>query len=235
MDRLVEEPQTETKETHPAVKIKLKETTPISQTEQNVEKTTEVPEQESENSRYINSFKDITVADIKRQQEEKEVAEFEKQKEDLIQAQFSSSPAQVEEKQEKTQSVNVKVIEKPNYDLIEENKKIIKLKKKTKSKSINKKKVAGIVLACTLGASAIVCVTNAVMIDSMNSSFVQIDETYNLNLAKYLKNLYKLDTTKNSMDIIETYPEEKHEAGDLGQHSNWFDKICSFIAGLFGG
>ena len=235
MDRLVAETQTEKQETHPAVKIKLKETAPISQTEQKVENPTEVPQQESENSRYINSFKDITVADIKRQQEEEKVVEFEKQKEDLIQAQFSNYQAYVEEKQEKAQDVNEKVIEKPNYDLIEENKKIVKLRKKAKTKSINKKKLAGIALACTLGVSAIVCVTNVVIIDNLNSSFVQIDETYNLNLAQYLKNLYNLDTTKKGMDIIETYPEEKNEAGDLGQHSNWFDKICSFIAGLFGG
>lgn len=209
MDRLIAEKEVETK-TEKKAEIKVEEKTKPS-------------------SQYVNSFENLTVADIKRQEEKRQAEEFKVEKEELIKGQFKP------QEEVKAEQASQKIIEKPNYDLIEENKKIVKLKKKTKTKSVNKKKVAGIALACALGASAVVCVTNTILIDNMNTQFIQIDETYKLNLAKYLQNIYKLDTTKQSMEIIETYPDELLDAGDLGEYSNWFDKICSFLGGLFGG
>lgn len=128
------------------------------------------------------------------------------------------------------------VIEKPNYDFLQEPKRTIILSKKSeqKKKKISKK-TAGIVLACALAGSSVICATNAVLIDQMSSSFVQIDETYKFNLAKYLKNINNLDATKKSMDFLETYPDDLLNAGDLGEKSNWFDRLCNFLGGLFGG
>ena len=37
------------------------------------------------------------------------------------------------------------------------------------------------------------------------------------------------------MEMIETYPEDMLDAGDLGKVSNWFDRLCNFIVGMFGG
>lgn len=186
------------------------------------------------NESYLNSFKDMTIADLKREEEEK----FKAERDRLIQEQFEKElKEKTKVKQEKVQKTakeeSKNVIEKPNYDLIEENKKIVKLSKKTHEKS--KKKTAGIVLACVLGASAVVCVANTIVIDQMSSNYVQIDETYQFNLAKYLKDIYNLDVTKDSMQVIETYPDELLDAGDVGESSNWFDRICNFIVGIFGG
>lgn len=183
-------------------------------------------EKPSHQTEYLNSLENLTVADIKRQQEKKEAEEFKKEKEVLIEKQFEK----VEQKQEVCQNI----IEKPNYDFIEE-KKVVKLKTNKIEKKKRNKKIAGIVLSCALGASAIICVTNAVIIDNMSANFTQIDETYKLNLYKYLKNIANLDSTKKSMEVIETYPEEILDAGNNGLATNWFDRICNFINGFFGG
>ena len=63
----------------------------------------------------------------------------------------------------------------------------------------------------------------------------KLPEEFRNELAKYLKNLAKLDSTKESMEIIPTYPDEFYEAGEIGEKSNWFDRICNFIGGIFGG
>lgn len=69
----------------------------------------------------------------------------------------------------------------------------------------------------------------------MNSNYLQISETYNLNLLDYLKNINNLDNAQNGMEMIETYPDELLEAGDIGKENNWFDRICNYIVGIFGG
>ncbi len=259
MDKNIAEKLTETaKETQTKVQTQEAQKAEI-------EKKTEIVVQSAppQNS-YLTSFENMTVADIKREEERKEKLKFEQEKEELISQQFSaettiqealaqkkSSSIQGQEKQEESQQTKVpkqektesvkqttssaNVIEKPNYDLIEQNVKVVKIKKKKSEKSKKRTKAAGIALACALAGCAIVCVTNTVIIDQMNSEFIQIDENYNFNLATYLRNIYNLDTTKNSMEMIETYPEDLLEAGDLGQESNWFDRLCNFIGGIFGG
>ena len=229
-------PVTETKKEEvvvPKIKIRLKQE--VSQKESEPAKEQNFAEETPVSSRnaYISSFGDLTVADIKKQEEDKRVEEFNAKKDELLKKQFEIADKR-EEKEEK-QEVSQNVIEKPNYDLIEENRKVIKLKQSDKKKKTNSKKVAGIVMACTLGASALVCVTNTIIIDNMSSNFTRIDETYKMNLKKYLKHIYDLDTTKKSMEMIETYPEDTLDAGDLGKVSNWFDRLCNFIGGMFGG
>lgn len=219
MDKLIAEKQTEVK---------------IEEEKLNVQKIESenlvVREQPSMQTEYLNSLENITLADVKRKEEEKKMEEFKIEKEILIQQQFQQEEAEKEEEQ-----VCQNIIEKPNYDLIEENKKIVKLQSKKQGKAKNRKKIAGIAIACALGASAIICVTNAVIIDNMNSGFVQIEEIYKMNLMKYLKNIADLDTTKKSMEIIETYPDEVLNAGEIGNSTNWFDRFCNFMGGIFGG
>lgn len=209
MDRLIAEKEVETK----------------------TEKKTEinVEEKAEPSSQYINSFENLTVADIKRQEEKRQAEEFKVEKEELIKEQFKP------QEEVKAEQASQKIIEKPNYDLIEENKKIVKLHSKKKEKKKVSKKTAGIVMSCALAAGAIICVTNAVLIDNMNANYIQIDETYNMNLASYLRQIYNLDSAQNSMELVETYPEEMLDAGDFGEQSNWFDRLCNFINGLFGG
>ena len=227
MDKLVLEKETETqteKEVEIAEVSEFKEE--IVETVE-VEKTQEVPSQ----TKYLSSLENMTIADFKKQEDEKKAVEFEKEKEVLIAQQYEKIDQPI------TEQVSQNIIEKPNYDLIEENKKIIKLKSKqqTQKKKKSNKKLATIAIACALGIGAVISVVNCAIIDNMSANYVQIDETYKLNLSKYLKNINNLDQAQNGMEMIETYPEEILDAGDVGEKSNWFDRLCNFIGGIFGG
>ena len=222
--------------TETLVEVKVEKET---QSEKKVEQTV-VKEAPPINSQYLSNFENLTVADIKREEEKVKEEEAKKMREALLEAERAEveRKREVEEQalqEEEKSAKSTNVIEKPNYDLIEENKKIVKLKKRTASKRMKKKKTAALILACALGASAIVCVTNTIILDQMNSYFVQLEDSYKLNLQRYLQNISNLDATKKGMEVIETYPEDLLDAGDIGKKSNWFDKICDFLGGLFGG
>ncbi len=239
MDRLIAETEQEIKQE----KItKTEESVTQAKTEVISEKKEEiiVNKQPPINS-YLNSFENKTIADIKREEEKKQLEEFEKEKEELIKKQYAEVDNRKEKIEEKTETVECNepikenIIEKPNYDLIGNNKKIIRLKSNQKTQKPKSKKVASIILACALGVCSVICVTNTIIIDQMQSSYIEIDKSYNFKLGQYFKNIYNLDSAKNGTEMIETYPEETRPAGDLGQKSNWFDRICNFIARLFGG
>ena len=198
-------------------------------TETQIEEKTEL-KQESAPAKtgYLNSLENITIGDFKKQEEEKKIAEFEKEKEVLIQQQY-------QEKEEKQESQNI--IEKPNYDFIEESKRVIKLRKNLKPEAEkSKKNKRGIVIAVGLAICSLIAVTNVTILDNYSSSLSNLQhEFYDVNLPKYLKNIANLDTTKKSMEFIETYPEEMQSAGDIGEKTNWYDKLTNFISGAFGG
>lgn len=200
-----------------------------------VEQKTEIeklPEEKQETvsakTEYLNSLENITIGDYKKQEEEKKLEQFQQEKEELIQKQF-------EVKQEKQESQNI--IEKPNYDFIEENKKVIKLRKILKPEAEKSKKSRrGVVIAIGLAICSLLAVTNVTILDNYSSSLSNLQhEFYDVNLPKYLKNIANLDTTKKSMEFIETYPEEMQNAGDIGEKTNWYDKLTNFISGVFGG
>lgn len=218
MDRLVLEKEAE-------VETKIENT----QTEQQKDEI-ELKQEEVSKTKYLSSLENMTIADFKRKEEDAKLKSFEKEKEVLIAMQYEP---QTEIKKEKQVFQNV--IEKPNYDLIEENKKVVKFKSTQKLKKKPSKKAASIAIACALAFTAGIAVANCVIIENMNSSYIQIDETYQLNLASYLRNISNLDQAQKGMEFIETYPEEMLDAGDTGKKSNWFDRLCNFIAGIFGG
>ncbi len=220
MDRLVVEKEAE-------VEIEKEIKTEVSQ---NQEIETLPESSAASKTQYLSSLENMTIADYKKQESEKELKAFEKEKEVLIAMQYET-----QEQQQETKQVARNVIEKPNYDLLEENKKIVKLKSKAQTKKKTNKKLASIAIACALGITAGIAVINCVIIENMSSNYLQIDETYKLNLSKYLKNINNLDQAQNGMEIIETYPEEMMDAGDVGKESNWFDRLCNFIGGIFGG
>ena len=216
MDKLVLEPE---------VEKKIKTENVVQQKTENSTKAELLSDKKTD---YLNSLDNMTIADYKKKEEDKRVAEFEAEKEELIQQIYK--PAEKEEKQ-----VSQNIIEKPNYDFIEENKKVVKFKQKNSPKKKPSKKFSGIAIACALGISSLICVTNCAIVEAMNSNYLQISETYNLNLLDYLKNINNLDNAQNGMEMIETYPDELLEAGDIGKESNWFDRICNYIVGIFGG
>ena len=192
------------------------------------EKSTEEAPPEEYKTEYLKSFEDMTLADMINKEDVEKEKELQKQKEELIEQQFTQ-----EEKEEE------KIIEKPNFDLIEPDKRVIKLRRKQEKfqpKERKKSKKFGIALAIGLGIASVLCVTNVAILENYSSSLSQLEtEFYEVNLPKYLKDVANLDTTKKSMEFLDTYPEEINQAGELGTKTNWFDKFCNFWSGLFGG
>lgn len=231
MDRLVAEAETKTEEkVETEVAVETLEMTEAPNSSEETESGL------TENSKYLNSFENMTVADFKKQEEKKRLAEFEKEKETLIQNQYKQEEEMPQPEKEKKQEVSQKIIEKPNYDFIQENDKIVKLSKKEKPKKKSSKKKLSLILSVVLGIAAIICIGNVIAIDHMSSNLAGIEhELYEVNLPKYLKDIANLDTTKKGMEFIETYPEDIFDAGEAGHKTNWFDKFCNFFSGLFGG
>ena len=232
MDRLVAEVETKTEEKiETEVAVETQEQTEVETVSQ---ETVAAPV--TENSKYLNSFENMTVADFKKQEEKKMLEEFEVEKEQLIQKQYEKLEEAPEPEKEKKQEVSQKIIEKPNYDFIQENDKVVTLSKKEKAKKKTSKKRLSLFLSLALGISAIICISNVIAIDHMSSNLAGLEyELYEVNLPKYLKDIADLDTTKKGMEFIETYPEDIYDAGESGQKTNWFDKVCNFFSGLFGG
>ena len=234
MDRLIleaktKEAKTKMKETSVETKVEIKqevkkETTleekVISKQEQKEQEITEKEEVEEEiYNGYLSNFENLTLSDVKSQETVDEVAE-EVQSEEIEDEQKVSPPQVKEEK-----TVKKLIIEKPNYDFIAKSNK--KEKKKGKLKTI--------VLACALAICSVLCVSGAVMCDQLNDNYLELQDTYDLNLRTYLSNINKLNITNQGLEFLETYPEELNAPSDIGKTSNWFDRIANFIAGLFGG
>ena len=123
----------------------------------------------------------------------------------------------------------------------EEHKKIFKDEEKIeifeKSKRKNKWKLKNIVFSLLFAILGIWGIINISTIDSLNSQIASVTETYNVNLVNYLKNLTAIDTTnQNNMEnLFEVIPNDNLLPTNIAETSNWFDRFCNFLAGLFGG
>lgn len=236
MDRLIleaktKEAKTEVKETSVQAQAEIKqevkkattlEEKVISKQEQKEQEITEKEEVEEEiYNGYLSNFENLTLSDVKSQEAVDEVAE-EVQSEEIEDEQKVSPPQVKEEK-----AVKKLIIEKPNYDFIAKSNKKEKPKRKGKLKTI--------VLACALAICSVLCVSGAVMCDQLNDNYLELQDTYDLNLRTYLSNINKLNITNQGLEFLETYPEELNAPSDIGKTSNWFDRLANFIAGLFGG
>lgn len=226
MERLVAETEVKTE-----TEVQVETEKEVVETQQPVLQQEIVPEETPTaeyKSEYLKSFEDMTLGDMINKEEVARQKELQKEKEQLIEQQYTQ-----EEKQEE------KIIEKPNFDLIEPDKRVIKLRKKqakTQPKERTKNKKFGLILAIGLGIASILCVTNVAILEHYSSSLSQLEtEFYEVNLPKYLKDVANLDSTKKSMEFLDTYPEEINDAGELGTKTNWFDKFCNFWSRLFGG
>ena len=236
MDRLIleaktKEVKTEAKEASVQAQAEIKqevkkattlEEKVISKQEQKEQEITEKEEVEEEiYNGYLSNFENLTLSDVKSQETVDEVAE-EVQSEEIEDEQKVSPPQVKEEK-----TVKKLIIEKPNYDFIAKSNKKEKPKRKGKLKTI--------VLACALSVCSVLCVSGAVMCDQLNDNYLELQDTYDLNLRTYLSNINKLNITNQGLEFLETYPEELNAPSDIGKTSNWFDRLANFIAGLFGG
>ncbi len=78
---------------------------------------------------------------------------------------------------------------------------------------------------------------NVATIDNISGQIAQVSSQYELNLANYLKNLWTLDATNadNMENLFETIPDSELPPTKVDEQSNWFDRFCNFLGGLFGG
>lgn len=148
-----------------------------------------------------------------------------------IQSQVKSQP----------QQENI-VIETPNYDLIpqtppQKEKRILKLEKQVE-KSQPKKKMSFLkkaIIASVLALTVWLGVFTAVDLSNSISAYNAANSQYSVNLANLLKNISSVDSGNKTSELIQTYPNELMRPDQLQQQSNWFDRLCNFLSGLFGG
>lgn len=183
------------------------------------EKVEEVEEKKEIYDGYLSNFENLTLSDVKPQEAVKEQEPVAQVAEEVVE---EEKPLAVQER-----TVKKLIIEKPNYDFIAKSNKKEKPKRKGKLKTI--------VLACALAVCSVLCVSGAVMCDQLNNNYLELQDTYDLNLRSYLSNINKLNITNQGLEFLETYPEELNTPSSIGKTSNWFDRIANFIAGLFGG
>lgn len=174
-------------------------------------------------SEYLSSFKNLTLKDVKK--EEVKTAPAEISSEDIEPKEEVKEVDVPKVQEEKKAKKTTLIIEKPNYDLMPKKKGAVKKKKKFKT----------VLLACALAVCSIGCVAGAVVCDNMNSHYMQLEDSYNLNLIDYLNKINNLNATNKGFEFIETYPEEINEISSIGESTNWFDNLVNFITGLFGG
>lgn len=135
------------------------------------------------------------------------------------------------------------VIESPNYDFIEtlspeQRQKIfkeeVKEEESVKAKPNRFKLIIFSILFAIFGIWGIV---NIATLDNLSSQISNLSYEYDMNLIRYLNNLYQIDITNsdNMQNLFETIPKEDLPATSMGEQSNWFDRFCNFISGLFGG
>lgn len=136
------------------------------------------------------------------------------------------------------------VVDTPNYDMIKEispekRKQIYKIEK-TETKVEKKpfsvgRKFKFIIFAIIFLISGAFCISSGVNLANASSMLAESQAEYELNLAKLLKKISKTDSGNKMLELIETYPSEFNDPSSIAEQTNWFDKICNFLSGLFGG
>ena len=118
-----------------------------------------------------------------------------------------------------------------------ERKKIFVFKNVESTKKSNPSKFKIILISILFAFFTIWGTVNVATIDNVSSQITQVSSQYQINLVNYLKNLYMLDMTnsENMKNLFETIPDESVPPTQIDAKSNWFDRFCNFIGGLFGG
>ncbi len=154
---------------------------------------------------------------------------------------FFGGEYKIQPKEEISQDIKAQeltsVIETPNYDLMEtlseaQEEKVFKVEKnqpkaERRISPLMKKIKIGI-MVLLIGVFGSWTIYNAVELS-------QVVTEYNLKLDQYLLKLGTLDSASGMNDLFPTYPEDFNKASSIEKKSNWFDRLCDFIAGIFGG
>lgn len=163
---------------------------------------------------------------------------------------FSSSSYNTEKvenvEKQKAEKKTSSIIEKPNYDFIEplseqEQQKVYKIEhniKQEKKVYTFGKRMRTVLFSVVLLVCGIWGISNVVNINSVKAEYDALSNVYyNINLPNYLKNLTQLDAVNkdNMENLFPTIPEESTKPTSIEKKTNWFDRVCEFLAGLFGG
>jgi hypothetical protein len=136
------------------------------------------------------------------------------------------------------------VVETPNYDFIKEispekRKKIYKIEKTQSQTNVKpftfSKKLKFILFSIVFIIGGAFCISSGVQLLDASNALNAAQTQYEISLAQLIKKMSKIDSGNNLLELIETYPTELLEPSSIAESSNWFDKICNFISGLFGG
>ena len=178
---------------------------------------------------------------LEKEEEQKEV-EVEKSKVDLktLRAELAK-----EREMKKEMAAKEQAITRPNYDMIQEispekRKKIYKVEKveseeKPKPFAFNKKLKTILFAIVFIVAGAFMLTSGIELIDAANSLSSSQTTYYDIKLPGLIKKIDGIDNSNKALELIETYPDEIEEPSSISKNTNWFDRICNFISGLFGG
>lgn len=179
--------------------------------------------------------------------EKEEELEKEEQKPDKTKVNLQKLRNELErEKAQKKQMLKKEqaVVETPNYDMIKEispekRKQIYKVEKtenqeKAKPFAFNKK-LKIILFGIVFLLAGAFCITSGVQMLNSSTAMQVAQTEYDLSLSKLLKKMSKIDSGNKSLELIETHPTDLNTPSSIEESSNWFDRLCNFISGLFGG
>ena len=208
------------------------------------QKQEKVEEKSEEPIKHINIFSASAFPkvdkEVETKEEEKPVEEKKISIVNNVQIEQSTS------KEDTSLSKETSVVEKPNYDFMdtlsdEQRDKIFK-SEQAEDKTVSNKKPKRnrfkmIVLAALFAVFGVWGIVNITTIDSVGTQITQETTAYNMNIAKYILKLKSLDGTSasNMSNLFDTIPVTPQKPNTIEKQSNWFDRFCNFIAGLFGG
>lgn len=139
------------------------------------------------------------------------------------------------------------IIETPNYDFIEASAPKTTPQTQTETKKDPKFRFRLIVAVyCIIIAiCGIWVISNAVEMNSLNSSITQSNNEYYINEAQYILKISELDAVQPDEDgslspiapenIFGVQAEPLAEPTDPTVSTSWFDRVCNWLSGFFGG
>jgi len=173
--------------------------------------------------------------------------EIQEEKQDKTKVNLQKLRAQLETEKEQKKQMRKKeqaVVETPNYDMIKEispekRKQIYKVEKvepeeKAKPFTFNKK-LKIILFGLVFLLAGAFCISSGVQMINASTAMQVAQSEYELSLGKLIKKISKIDSGNKTLELIPTHPKELKTPSSIEESSNWFDRICNFISGLFGG
>lgn len=135
------------------------------------------------------------------------------------------------------------VVEKPNFDKIQElppekRNKIFKLKKEKEETTPKRKtnsKLKIVLLGILISLFGAFFISNTVNIIKTSQAIQDTQSSYSASLFDLMQKISSTESGNRVLDLFETYPDQNLPANTIYKSSNWYDRLCDFLAGLFGG